>query len=80
MLEVSSGMGLAFLLSAKRVGREHLVAPYREDWTPLRSEGFGAYARRVSGPYAEAVTGHFDPRRPSLTERGLRRLARRLER
>ena len=80
VLEVSSGMGLAFLLSAKRVGREHLVAPYREDWKPLRSEGFGAYARRVSGPYAAAATGHFDPVRTSLTERGLHRLARRLRR
>ena len=80
LLEVSSGMGLAFLLSAKRVGREHLVAPYREDWKPLRSEGFGAYARRVSDPYVDAVTGHFDPDRPTLTERGLRRLARGLGR
>lgn len=80
VLEVSSGMGLAFLLSARRVGREHLAAPYREDWQPLRDEGFGAYARRISGPYLDAVTGHFDPERPSLTERGLRRLGRKLRR
>src|SRR5687768_9506235 len=28
LLEVSSGLGLAFLLSARSVGREHLVVPY----------------------------------------------------
>lgn len=80
VLEVSSGMGLAFLLSARRVGREHLVAPYRDDWTPLQDEGFAAYARRVAAPYREALAGHFDPARPSLTERGLKRLGRGLAR
>ena len=74
LLEVSSGMGLAFLLSARRVGREHLVTPYREDWRPLREEGFGAYAARVARPYREAVTGHFDPGRTTWTERALDRL------
>ena len=76
LLEVSAGVGLAFLLSARRVGREHLVVPYREDWRPLRREGFGAYARRVSRPYREAVAGHFDEQRPSYTERLLGRLGR----
>jgi hypothetical protein len=74
LLEVSSGMGLAFLLSARRVGREHLVTPYREDWQPLREEGFGAYAARVAQPYREAVAGHFDPERSTWTERTLDRL------
>jgi hypothetical protein len=76
LLEVSSGMGLAFLLSARNVGREHLVTPYREDLKPLREEGFAAYARRVSGPYRDAVAGHFDSGRTSWTERALSRLRR----
>ena len=76
LLEVSAGMGLAFLLSARNVGREHLVAPYREDLKPLREEGFAAYARRVAVPYREAMTGHFDRGRETWTERGLRRLRR----
>ena len=50
LLEVSSGVGLAFLLSARKVGREHLVVPYAEDWQPLRREGFADYARRVAAP------------------------------
>ena len=50
-------MGLAFLLSARHVGREHVVVPYREDWKPLREEGFAAYARRISGPYRAAMSG-----------------------
>jgi hypothetical protein len=76
LLEVSAGVGLAFLLSARTVSREHLVVPYREDWRPLRREGFAAYARRVSGPYAHAVAGHLDPARPTWTERLIGRVAR----
>lgn len=68
LLEVSSGIGLAFLLSARNVSRTHLVAPYREDWEPLREEGFGAYARRVGRPYAAAVVGHFDAERETYTQ------------
>jgi hypothetical protein len=76
LLEVSSGLGLAFVLSARSVGREHLVAPYGEDWRPLREEGFGAYYRRIAGPYRDAVAAHFDPGRPTWTERALARLRR----
>ena len=54
-------MGLAFLLSARQLGREHLVAPYREDWKPLREEGFAAYARRISEPYRARDDGALRP-------------------
>jgi hypothetical protein len=77
LLEVSSGVGLAFLLSARNVGREHLVVPYAEDWQPLRREGFADYSRRVAAPYGRAATGHFDSERETHTERLLRRLGRR---
>jgi len=73
LLDVSTGVGLAFLTSAKNVGREHVVAPYREDWKPLRDEGFAAYASRVSGPYRAAIGSHFDGARTTWTERGGRR-------
>lgn len=76
LLEVSVGMGMAFLLSARTLADRHLSVPYREDWAPLRTEGFAGYARRVGGPYARAATGHFDPGTPSWTERLLTRLAR----
>ena len=76
LLEVSSGIGLAFLISARDVSRTHLVVPYREDLQPLRREGFAAYARRVSAPYGRAVAGHFDPARPTWTERIAGRLSR----
>jgi hypothetical protein len=76
LLEVSTGVGLAFLTSARSVGSEHVVAPYREDWKPMRREGFGAYARRVSRPYGQAVAANFDRRRPSWTERLIGRVAR----
>jgi hypothetical protein len=76
LLEVSSGVALAFVLSARNVGRDHVAVPYREDWQPLRDEGFAAYARRVAEPYRQAVAERFDPERESLTERGLERLRR----
>jgi hypothetical protein len=76
LLEVSVGMGMAFLLSARSVADRHLAVPYREDWAPLRTEGFAGYARRVGAPYARAAAGHLDPGTPSWTERLLVRLAR----
>lgn len=69
LLEVSSGIGMAFLLSARQVGRVHLATPYREDWQPLHDEGFAGYAARISRPYRDAIGGHFRPSRPTLTER-----------
>lgn len=74
LLEVSTGVGLAFLSSARRVGRQHVLDPYAEDLRPVRDEGFGAYAARVARPYADAVRRHLDRERPTLTERGLDRL------
>ena len=76
LLEVSTGIGLAFVVSARSVGSRHVAVPYREDWQPLRDEGFAAYLRRVSGPYGRAIADRFDPSRPSLTERGLTRVGR----
>jgi hypothetical protein len=76
LLEVSSGVGLAFLTSARRLTREHVVEPYGEDWRPVRREGFGAYARRVAVPYRRAVEGHLSGERPTLTDRALRVLRR----
>ena len=74
LLEVSVGMGLAFFNSARKVGRQHVLDPYTEDLRPVRDEGFASYAARVGRPYAQAVVRHFDPRRATLTERGIRRL------
>jgi hypothetical protein len=71
LLEVSAGIGLAVLLSARSVADEHLAVPYKEDWDPLKNEGFAAYARRVGKPYARAVARHFHPDRPTWTERAL---------
>jgi hypothetical protein len=74
LLEVSAGVGLAFFNSARHVGRQHVLDPYTADLRPLRDEGFGSYAARVSRPYAEAIARHFDPEQQTLTERGLDRL------
>lgn len=76
LLEVSSGIGLAFLVCAGKLTREHLVVPYREDWRPVRREGFAGYARRIATPYREAVEAHLDREQATFTERALRSFAR----
>jgi hypothetical protein len=73
LLEVSSGVGLAFLAAARKVSDQHIVAPSQEDWQPVRDEGFGAYASRVAVPYRQAISRHLDAQRPSRTERLLDR-------
>ena len=65
---------MAFVTSARTISDRHVKVPYREDWEPLRDEGFAAYARRVSRPYGEAAASHFDPDRRSYTERVLNRI------
>jgi hypothetical protein len=74
LLEVSTGVGIAFFNSARHIGRQHLLDPYGEDLKPLRDEGFGTYAARVARPYGSAIARHFDSDRASLTERGIDRL------
>jgi hypothetical protein len=74
LLEVSTGVGIAFFNSARHIGRQHLLDPYGEDLKPLRDEGFGTYAARVARPYGAAIARHFDSDRASLTERGIDRL------
>ena len=75
MLEVSIGVGLAFFNSARHVGRQHLLDPYRDDLRPVWREGFGTYASRVSKRYAQAVARHFDTSEPTLTERAVDQLS-----
>jgi hypothetical protein len=75
LLEVSAGVGLAFLTSARNLSDEHVVAAYHEDWKPLRAEGFAAYAKRVGKPYGEAVVRHFRWDEPAHSERLVARFA-----
>ena len=71
LLEVSVGMGMAFLLSARKRDQHAPRHPLPRGLGAPSPEGFAAYARRVGAPYARAVGGHFDPKRPSWTERPL---------
>ena len=47
------------------------MAADREYWAPLRREGFGAYAGRISGPYRRAMGGHFVRGKRTWTDRGM---------
>ena len=79
LLEVSAGVGLAFLTSARKVSGRHVLVPYREDWKPLHDEGLAAYARRVGGPYRRAISRHIDSGEASRTERLIDRVEARRE-
>jgi hypothetical protein len=74
LLEVSQGVGMAFATSARKLSDKHVKVPYREDWQPVRNEGFAAYALRVSKPYGEAAAGHFHPERETYIERALKKI------
>ena len=74
LLEVSQGIGMAFVTSSRKLSDQHVKVPYREDWKPLKDEGFAAYAGRVSRPYGEAAASHFHPERRTYTERALNRI------
>jgi hypothetical protein len=76
LLDVSTGVGLAFLAATRSVGRDHIAGPYAEDWEPLRKEGFAKYAKRIARPYGQAVGKHFDGEEATYTERVLGRLSR----
>ena len=80
LLEVSAGVGLAFVTSARKVSSRHVAAPYREDWQPVRDEGLAAYGRRVGRPYRRAIAGHLDAGKLSRTERLLERFEARRDR
>ena len=74
LLEVSQGVGMAFATSARKLSDKHVKVPYREDWQPVRDEGFAVYALRVSKPYGIAAAGHFQPERETYTERALKKI------
>src|SRR5262245_24165948 len=76
LLEVSTGVGIAFFNASRHVGRQHVLDPYTQDLRPVRDEGFATYAARVSRPYAEAAARHLDPAQPSRTEVAVGRMRR----
>ena len=63
LLEVSTGVGIAFFNSARHVGRQHLLDPYGEDLSRFATRVSATYAARVARPYGSAVARHFDPDR-----------------
>ena len=67
MLEVSVGIGFAFFNSARAVGRQHLLDPYKRDLKPLRDKGFAAMPsaslpRRTRGAPLRPETTNAHPR------------------
>lgn len=72
--EVSEGVAFAFLLAARKGVRERLDVSVPDEWAPREDDGFAAYARRVAGPYRDAVAERVDAERPTWTEHVLGRI------
>ena len=67
------------LVAAGHTGRVlagALLDDYRRTLDDIRDHGYAAYAAGICRPYVRAAQAQFSPRRPTLTERWLRRLAR----
>jgi hypothetical protein len=73
-LGASAGVGAA--RSGQVLGAA-LLDDYRRTLGELREVGYAAYARRQIAPYVRAAVNQFSPRRRSLTERLLEKLATR---
>lgn len=73
--EVSEGIGLAFLVAARKGVRERLDVSRRDEWAPREGEGFADYAGRVGPAYRDAVAARLDAERPTWTEHVLGRIS-----
>ena len=73
---VSALIAIGAARAGKRMGQIYLFETYQQALSTIQREGLPVYARRVSRPYLSAAIEHFDPQRPSGTERLLSRLRR----
>ena len=67
-------------VGAARTGHvfaEALLDHYRQTLGEMQQVGYVAYARRQLGPYFRAAAAQFSPKRPTLTDGLLDRLAKR---
>jgi hypothetical protein len=73
-LEVSGLVAAGAFRAGIQLGSVHIFDYYKSALESINKEGWAVYVLRVARPYASAVSAHFDPRRPSLTEKALRKL------
>lgn len=73
-LEVSGLVAAGAFRAGVQLGSVHVFEYYRSALESINKEGWAVYVLRVARPYTSAVSAHFDPRRPSFTEKGLKRL------
>jgi hypothetical protein len=73
LLGVSGLVAAGALRAGFELGNTHIVGYYREALGTIAQEGVVRYLWRVAQPYLTQVGRHFDPRRPTYTERWLRR-------
>jgi hypothetical protein len=73
-LEVSGLVAAGAFRAGIQLGSVHVFEYYKSALESINKEGWAVYVLRVARPYASAVSGHFNPRRLSFTEKALRRL------
>jgi hypothetical protein len=73
---LSSLIAAGALRAGYRLGSVHIFDYYQEALRSINNEGWGTYLRRAARPYFIVAKSHFDPKRITYTERGLRRTVR----
>ncbi len=74
ILAVSTLVAAAAVGAGMQMGSDHLFSFYTESLKNIRTEGVSQYLGRISQPYIEAASRHFDPSSPALTPRLIRGL------
>lgn len=69
--EVSALIAVGALKAGVNLTTQHTFSYYQQAFNAIQTEGWGAYARRVSKPYLIASAGHFDRKRKTNTEKFL---------
>lgn len=73
LLAMSGLVAAGALRAGARLSNEHILGYYREALSTISSKGLLHYLRDTARPYMRQVLRHFDPRRPSYTERWIAR-------
>ena len=73
LLAVSTLVAAGAVGAGIQLGSDHFLSFYTDALNTIREEGVSQYLGRISQPYVEAATRHFDPATPAHTPRLIRR-------
>ena len=69
LLAVSTLVAAGAVGTGVKLGADHIFSFYADALKDIRNEGVSQYLGRISQPYVDAATRHFDPSNPTHTSR-----------